>query len=240
MTRPRLVLAAAILFACAACSGGHPATDGGTDGGTGGMTDEAYFGLAVGTCYGFLQAGGAANRPPDMTIGVEAADSSLGYPTRQVRYRQGGILLRTDYVTLSKGKVLLHRREDVGNPGLQVSFSPPIVLLERPERSTGTTPIVTDSTSTDVFTGKTAKWHVEVTLADAVSVQTTQRAKAYQAFPAYLLYHHPTLGADEQDKLWVVPGSGIVRADLNGSSWPNVTLSAVWQLKQGETRCTAP
>ena len=238
---PRLALAAAVLLASAACSGGSGGgnTDGGTDGGSNGQTDQAYFGLTDGTCYGFLQAGGTAGRPPDATIGIQA-DHTLGYPALRMDYRVGGFVLRTDFVTVDKGQVLLHRREETGNPGMQVEFSPPIVLLERPVRETGTSPITTDSTSTDVTSGSTASWQVEVTVAATQSTQTTEQSAPFDASPVYLAYTHPSLGAATQDKLWVVPGTGFVRADLDGSSWPDVTLSAIWQLKQGESRCTAP
>ena len=122
---PRLALAAAVLFACAACSGGSGGgtPDGGTDGGSNGQTDQAYFGLTDGTCYGFLQAGGTAGRPPDATLGIQT-DNTLGFPALRMDYRVGGFVLRTDFVTVEGGKVLLHRREDTGSPGMKVDLQP--------------------------------------------------------------------------------------------------------------------
>ena len=79
-----------------------------------------------------------------------------------------------------------------------------------------------------------------MTVAATQTTQTSWKSAPYGAYPVYLAYQHPSLGAAQQDKLWVVPDTGFVRADLDGPSWPDVTLSAIWQLKQGESRCTAP
>lgn len=226
------VLALAASLAACGPGGGNGGKDGGTDGGT---PDDAYFGLTVGTCYRLV--GGPSNAE-QMTIGVETRNKALGYEASEIMYRLGGLLRRTDWVTFKNGQVLIHRREDRGTPTVSVEFDPPIVFLERPERDTGTSPIVTDTTATDVNTSATSSWHVEVALTPVEATTVPQQTAPYQAFPVFDTYSHPSVGPDQQDRLWVVPDKGIVRADLDGTSWPDMKLDAVWQMKQGDTTCT--
>lgn len=230
---PWMVLPFALLLA--ACG---PSEGGGADAGTTGPTDEAYFGLQNGTCYGLL---GGVGGLQEMTVGVEEETSALGYPAKVVRYRLGGIARRTDYVTVEGGQVLIHRREVIGqgSAGYQVEFDPPVVWLERPVRETGTEPIVTETTATDAATLETATWTVDVNVAAPENLTVPYQTEAIEAHPVYVAYARSDTGTREQDRLWVAPETGFVRFDLSGNDWPEMSLASKWQMQEGDTQCTS-
>ncbi|MDF1563977.1 MAG: hypothetical protein P1V51_13090 [Deltaproteobacteria bacterium] len=223
-----------LLLLLPACDGGGGDTDGGVDV----VTDEEYFGLALGSCF-VLQGG--LGGVQEMTIGVEAENDALGFMARQIRYRLGGFLRRTDYVTVEDGLVKIHQRSEVGSPNMDVEFDPPIDWLARPFRPTGTNPLRTDTTATDVFTSETETWTARTSLTEAESITVPGLAEAVEAFPAFVVYDRTDAGGgmtSQEDRFHLVPEVGFIKADLFGTDWPDVQLIEVRQLPSGETTCT--
>lgn len=236
-SRMALWLAASLIVVLTgACGGGGGGGSG--DGGSGEVSDEAYFGLTTGTCYLFR---GGLGGVQEMTIGVEEENDALGFVAKKVRYRLGGFLRRTDYVTVENGQALIHRRTEVGNPGLDVDFDPPIAWLQRPYRVTGTSPLRTDTTATDVYSGETETWIARTSQLAAEALTVEGLSAPTDAFPTYVTYDRTLTDGtalSEQDVFYLAPEVGLLKADLDGDDLPDVELVEIRQLAEGETTCT--
>lgn len=223
---PLALLIATFLASATACGGGGGTPDGGGDGGAGGLSDEDYFGLHLGVCFKFK--GGLADSEY-MHIGTERTTEG----SWELVYRRNQVAGRTDFITVENGQVLLHRRQDVGNPGQDVKFDPPLVLLERPVQSTGTSPIVTDSTATEVNTSTTHTWKTSVTVGNVAEV-TVPHGTYAEASPVFIVHDRADTGTPEQDQFDFVPELGFITADLDGTDWPAMKLVDVTTLNQGD------
>jgi len=211
---------------------------GNTDGGPGTVTDAAYFGLELGRCFVFK---GGLGGVESMTLGVEAENDALGFKAGQLRYRLGGFVRRTDYITIEAGQVLIHQRSVVGQPNQDVEFSPPIAWLARPFAPTGTSPLRTDTSATDVFSGVQESWTARTTVQPTESVTVPYLSAAAEAYPTFVVYDRTdATGAmrSEQDIFHFLPETGFVKADLNADTWPAVELVSTHMMPQGETTCT--
>ncbi|RMG15581.1 MAG: hypothetical protein D6729_12300 [Deltaproteobacteria bacterium] len=225
---------ALLLLVASACGGGGGNGQGG-DGGSKEPTDFEYFGLTPGRCFGFR--GGLAGAQ-EMTLGVEEENDALGFVTRQIRYRLGGILQRVDYVTAEEGQLRLHRREYRGS--VEVSFDPPAVLLERPVYPTGTTPLTTETTATDVSTEESSTWTFRISVTEPQDVTVEERPEPYHVFPIFAVVDRGDTMQSEQDEFEFSEEGVWTRLDLDGDAFPEGKLVKIWDTEPGTSCGTIP
>ena len=228
-------MALLVLLLAAGCGGGGG--NGSKDGGPTGPADYEYFGLTLGRCFGFR--GGLAGAQ-EMTLGVEEENDALGFTTRQIRYRLGGILQRVDYVSASDGALRLHRREYRGSPTVEVEFDPPPILLERPVLPTGTSPLITQTTATHVSTEETSDWTFRISITEPQDVTVEERTDPYRVYPIFAVVDRGDTMATEQDEFEFSEEGVWTRLDLDGDAFPEGTLVKIWETTPGQSCGTIP
>lgn len=209
----------------AACSGG--ATDATDAGPTG--PDDAYFGFADRQCLRFQDANGFG----DYTIEL-ALDSNTvaGVRTFHATARINGIRQNDWWFEVTQDSLLLHRRRSLeANLDTYTVYTPPPVWM-RKNIELGDT-VSTDTSARKSSSGGTKEspttFHVTALMTESVTVAGTPVEAT-----RYTIGYSENGGADVIDKLWLVPGQGIVKIDPSGSDIDAQTLVSSKPLGNGE------
>ncbi len=186
------------------------------------MTDEEYFGLIPGKCYGYLGHGG-------VEVIVEITDGHIldGVDLLGIFYTVNEMAHRDEYVHVNDdGELVVGRRQDYSTGGHAV-FDPAYLISRRPLEQTLDGPHRTTTMAENLgLHAEDSEWEVSVTIETRRPHDVPAFDEPVEAFP-HLVRHSPQDEGDERvDNFSMAAGVGFVSLDLAGL--PEVELVSTW------------